>query len=228
MKIPLFDIDWTLLEGGNKTHNDAFDYAFRTVYRMPEASKDEIKTDGMIDTQIVIEILKLHNVPEEKAKKEVDKAMRAMEEYYTEHEDEGKCIVLPGVKELLAELKKNKLIIGLLTGNIEGIAWKKVARAGIKDFFDFGAFGNLALRRVELIDIAAKRARKQLGLHLDKSDLFIVGDSPLDIACAKEGGIQVVAVASGVFDEQQLTLAGADLVLKSLEDQKKFFSFLHN
>lgn len=69
MKIPLFDIDWTLLEGGDKAHSEAYDYALHKVYKLPTASKKEITTHGMIDTQIIIEIAKLHNITENEAKK---------------------------------------------------------------------------------------------------------------------------------------------------------------
>jgi len=72
MKIPLFDIDGTLIEGDNKAHNDSFDWAFKTVFGLTDASKSEIQTDGMIDTQIIIEVLKLHNIPKETAKEKMD------------------------------------------------------------------------------------------------------------------------------------------------------------
>jgi phosphoglycolate phosphatase len=227
MKIPLFDIDWTLIEGGNKAHSNAFDYAFDKVYNLPEVTRQEIKADGMIDNQIIIEVLKLHGLSEEQIKEKIKPAVRAMEEYYHQHGHEGACIVLPGVKELLEELKKIGVSCGLLTGNVESIGWDKVDRAGIKHFFSFGAFGDAAFKRVDLVEVARVRAEKLLKRSIPTQDLFIVGDSPLDIACAKGAGIQVIAVAQGVFSREELAAAGADLVLDSLKDQEQFLAFLN-
>lgn len=226
MKIPLFDIDKTLIEGGNQPHSESFDYALRTVYKLPDASKKEIKTDGMIDTQILLEVLKLHGVSEDEAMQKIPDAMRAMEVYYSQHQNEGETQVLKGVRELLQTLKEKKVPCGLLTGNVESIGWHKIAKVGLKEYFSFGAFGNLAYKRVDLIKIAKERAEKVLNKQLQLKDFFIVGDSPLDIACAKAGGIQVIAVAQGSFSKQELEAAGADLVLESLEEKEKFLDFM--
>lgn len=227
MKVPLFDIDNTLIEGGDRAHSESFDFALRTVYSLPDASKNEIKTDGMIDTQILIEVLKLHNVSEKQAIKKMPEAIQAMETYYEQHQDEGETLVLKGVKELLQELKEKTIPCGLLTGNVESIGWHKLDKVKLKEYFLFGAFGNLAYKRVDLIAIAKKRVEKILNQPISLSDFFIVGDSPLDIACAKAGGIHGIAVAQGSFSMQELETAGADLVLKSLEEKEKFFNFIY-
>lgn len=226
MPIPLFDIDHTLLEGGNIAHDDAFTYALRTVYQLPDARKSEIETHGMIDTQILLEIARLHGVDEEAGKAKMDAALRAMEEYYTAHADEGVCIPLPGVRALLARLRERGVPLGLLTGNVESIGWGKITRAGLREYFAFGAFGSLAYRRVDLIPIARERASQALGREVALSELFIVGDSPLDVACAKGGRVPILAVATGASPAQELAAVGADAVVETLEDQDAFFDFL--
>jgi phosphoglycolate phosphatase len=226
MRIPLFDIDWTLIEGGNKAHSLAFDFAINKVYGLHDASRSEIKTDGMIDSQILLEVLKLHDYPEEKAKEKMKEATAAMEEYYHNHLPEGKWIVLPGVAELLMKLQEMEVPCGLLTGNVESIGWHKVEEPDLKKFFSFGAFGDAAFRRVDLVEVARVRAEKVLKRAIPVSELFIVGDSPLDIACAKAAGIPVVAVAQGNFSREELQATDPDLVLDSLEDQATFLKFL--
>lgn len=227
MKIPLFDVDSTLIEGGNKAHSDSFDYALKTVYHRPDISTRQTKMHGMIDTQILIEILKLRGVSEEETKVKMKDAVNAMEDYYFSHQNESNPVVLKGVKKLLDKLKKRQIICGLLTGNIENICWHKLEKAGLKNYFSFGAFGNLAYKRVDLIPIAKKRAEKILNRNISLSDFLIVGDSPLDIACAKAGGIQVIAVAQGAFSIKELTAAKADLVLDSMEEVDRFIEFIH-
>src|SRR5579859_1162987 len=107
MKIPLFDIDWTLLKGGNKAHADAFDYAMKIVYGV-NASEREIVPDGMIDNQIIIEVLKLHNIPTEEVKKKLPQATKVMSTYFMEHYGEGESVPLKGAKEILVTLKEKK------------------------------------------------------------------------------------------------------------------------
>lgn len=83
-KIPLFDIDWTLLKGGasNKIHQEAFDFALHTIYNQPDASFHDVSGEGRIDTQILIQILNLHGVSEGEAKSKMTQALKAMAEYF--------------------------------------------------------------------------------------------------------------------------------------------------
>lgn len=226
-KIPLFDIDWTLLKGGevgNKIHHEAFDYALSKVYHQPTASYNDLKGTGRIDTQILIQILALYGVSEKEAKSKMLQALKAMTHYFMEHADEGTYKIMPGVVDLLNDLKKRKLPLGLLTGNVVEIGWEKLRRAGLKDYFSFGAFGSMAYRRVDLINIARKEAEKVLGQKLSIHDFVIVGDSPLDIACARAGGIPVIAVGAGHYKSHELT--HADLTVESLEEKDKIVRFL--
>jgi phosphoglycolate phosphatase-like HAD superfamily hydrolase len=46
----------------------------------------------------------------------------------------------------------------------------------------------------------------------------IVGDTPLDVACARDAGVGCLAVATGGFSVDALRAAGATTVLESLAD----------
>jgi len=225
VKIPLFDLDDTLLRGGNKPHNDAFDFIFKKVYQINAPIK-EIKSEGMIDSQIIIEILKLHNVSPTKAKEKLPQAFKEMGDYFLKHIAQGEYVLMPGVSEILTELKNRKIALGILTGNLEVIGWKKLERAGLRQFFDFGVFGNMALRRADLVPIALKKAQAKLGRGVPLKDLVIVGDSLRDVACAKESDIAIIAVATGKNTKDELKSAGADLVVSSLLDKDKIFDYL--
>jgi phosphoglycolate phosphatase-like HAD superfamily hydrolase len=148
-----------------------------------------------------------------------------MRDYYAAHYAECSPAVLPGVNDTLELLRSHKVPRGLLTGNTESIAWRKLQQAGIERFFYFGAFGDATARRVELIAIARERCRR-----IFESDAFnnlvIVGDAPRDIICAREGDIPVVAVASGKFTSEELAEHNPDLLLGSLEEGQKLLEFL--
>jgi phosphoglycolate phosphatase len=229
MRIPLFDVDWTLITGGSehdRPHFAAYDEALRSVYHVPEASISEITPHGMIDTQILVELLGRHGVPEEQARARMPEALRAMATYFHAHEQEGRYEALPGVRPLLATLRERGVPLGVLTGNIEGIGWRKLELAGLRDAFCFGAFGDMAYTRPELIPIAAERARADCQMEAPPAELVLVGDSPLDVACARSGGVAIVAVASGVYSREDLRAAGADLVVGSLDEREAVLAFL--
>lgn len=225
MKIPLFDIDWTLLKGGNKAHMDSFGYAIGKEFDR-RVSIYDVEYHGKIDNQIIMEISNLHDIPQEEAKRRLPQVVAHMGEYFKAHEDEGEHVPLPGVVEILNLLKSKNVPLGLLTGNVQYNALRKLEKAGIGDFFHFGAFGDQAEKRVELIEIAKREAESALNRPVRREEFVIIGDSPLDVACAKEGGIASIAVASGAYSESDLSAVGADLVVSSLEEKDKIFEFL--
>jgi len=224
--IPLFDIDSTLLAGGNLVHRRAFLHALRSVYGIADPEALAGGTHGMIDSQIIVELVVHNGGTEAQAHAGIDAALAAMSEYYAAHSDEAEYIVIDGVTDLLQRLCDAGVPLGLLTGNVESIGWTKMERAGIRDYFAFGAFGSMALTRAELVPIARARAQESLGRRFALERFFIVGDSPRDVACARAAGIAVVAVATGIYSSRQLQETGADLVLDSLGQHEEFFRFM--
>ena len=226
MRIPLFDIDWTLLDKDPKRniHAEAFSYAYEAIYGVKNPKK--INVEGMLDNRIIVKTIVLSGIPEKIAEEKVAEAIEAMKRYFFAHVNEGEVNSMPGVKELLSDLKNKNVPLGLLTGNVEAIAWAKLEQAGIKGFFSFGAFGDSALKRTDLIEVARKKAEKALNRTVKKKELVIIGDTPLDISCAKEGDIESIGVASGLYPRLDLEKAGADLVISSLEEKDKVLEFL--
>jgi phosphoglycolate phosphatase-like HAD superfamily hydrolase len=203
MRIPLFDIDGTLFKTGDPIHRDAFNFAFNTVYKQ-SARLNEINPEGMTDSQVIVEVLRIRGISPEETRKKIKTAMQVMVEYLDEHKNQLNPEVLPGVRNLLSKLKELHIPLGVLTGNVEGIGWTKIERAGLRDYFDFGAFGDRTEKRVELVEIARKNAQNVLGKTFKLQDFAIVGDTPKDIQCARDAGIKVAIVATGKFSFKEL------------------------
>lgn len=229
MKIPLFDIDGTLFKTADPIHKDAFAYAFKEIYKI-DANQTEINAEGMTDNQIIVEVLKLHGLSENKIKKNIKTATDIMSYYFKKHRSDVKPKILPGVFQLLLKLKNKNSPVGILSGNVENIAWIKIEKAGLKNFFDFGSFGNNAFKRVDLVEIARTNAEKALSKSFQTQDFAIVGDTPKDIRCARDTGIQVVAVATGIYPFEELADEKPDLLVHSFEneDGDKVLDFLNN
>lgn len=226
MKIPLFDIDDTLIIGGSQAYKAGFARAFSEVYHLPNASQADIDPVGKIDNQIILEIAQVHGVAHQEARAILPEAVKTIVTYHQAHEIDLRHQVAAGAIDLLQTLKALSLPLGLLTGNIQASALIKLKAAGIDQYFTFGAFGDQAFKRVDLIDIAVKRYNALNHQQKIKTDFVIVGDSALDVKCAQDGHIKVIAVASGKFTQTDLRNAGADLVVKSLSEKTKITEFL--
>ena len=54
-----------------------------------------------------------------------------------------------------------------MTGNLSRIGWKKMERAGLRPYFRFGAFAELAKDRAGLVRLAILQARRQRWIGRD-------------------------------------------------------------
>lgn len=135
--------------------------------------------------------------------------------------------ILPGVSRLMDRLHRHEDLagrhaLGLLTGNIARGAWTKVASYGLDGVFGFGAFGDDHHDRDQLGPIAIERAALHTGKRFESNRVFIIGDTPKDIRCARACGAWAIAVATGRFSRDQLDEHGPDVVFDSLEDIEAF------
>jgi phosphoglycolate phosphatase-like HAD superfamily hydrolase len=127
--------------------------------------------------------------------------------------------VLPGVTELLPLLVSQGYLLGLTTGLVESAAHIKLARGDLNKYFHFGGYGSDSPDRTELTRRGIQRAGAVLGTALDPQHVWVVGDTPLDIAAAHGAGAIAIGVASGVYTTEALRDAGADHVLRALTDE---------
>jgi len=226
VRIPIFDIDDTILSTGNPVHRAAFIFACNEICGTSVTAADlKRMVPGMIDTEIVTILLQAQGMAEPDIARTLPNVLAMMAEYFAQHAGEHPAgyVPLPGVVETLRRLRDRHIPIGVLTGNVERIGWQKLELSGVRSYFSFGAFGDMAERRALLVPVARQRVQ---ALGIDEPMLVIVGDSPRDIACAKEAHIAVVGVASGESTVEQLAAAGADIVLPSLQKYDRLLDFL--
>jgi len=136
---------------------------------------------------------------------------------------EGIKAVLPGVAGLLDALRaRPDVFLALLTGNFEEGARIKLEHFDLWRYFKCGAFGDDAADRNALVPFALDRARA-CGLDaIAPEDVFVVGDTPHDVACARAVGAVPVGVATGSFSVADLRGSGADIVFPDLGDAAAF------
>ncbi len=105
-----------------------------------------------------------------------------------------------------------------LTASSPGSPRRKLAAFGLDAHLDFevGAYGSDDPVRSNLVDIARQRAAKKYQVALDETTTVLIGDTPSDVATARQGGAAVIAVASGRSDTAALRAAGAEIILEDL------------
>jgi phosphoglycolate phosphatase-like HAD superfamily hydrolase len=123
--------------------------------------------------------------------------------------------VCPGVRQVLYRLSRRGAVIGLVTGNLSRIGWRKMERAGLRKYFRFGAFAELAKDREGLVRIAIRQARREGWIHRE-SRIWLVGDHPNDVRAAKANGIRALAVATGLVSIEELRSHGPDVAVPDL------------
>lgn len=219
----LFDIDGTLMDSGGAGTRSVYK-AFKQVLGI-EHETDGISMAGKTDPQILREMLKLHGVEDNNGI--IPKLTKAYLDNLSVEITNASKHLKPGVVSILVKLSAiRKYELGLLTGNVEQGAMIKLSSLGIMDYFKFGAFGSDDENRVNLMPIAVKRFKELKGQDIPYSDCVVIGDTPRDVQCAKPHGARVIAIATGPFNKNQLSDAGADMVLSDMTDHDAILNFI--
>lgn len=214
-RIALFDIDGTLLASGGAGRR-AMERALLATFG--SVGPADYRYDGKTDRQIVRELMRADGHADDA----IDAGMDAVFARYLDGLGAEVAAVerLPGVGPLLDALEaRDDVVLGLLTGNVEHGARAKLGAAGLDHArFVVVAYGSDHEHRPELPRIARERAVARLGCDVPRDALVIIGDTPLDVACAHAQGARAVAVATGRFGVAELASHGPAAVLEDLGD----------
>lgn len=192
--------------------------AFEKVYGVKDGFQG-IQLMGRTDPSLLCEVLEQSHLEWKDA--EVEK-FREYYFWFLEEElvkpRQGKAIC-PGIRPLLSALQeKHNIELGLLTGNWRYSGLLKLQHFGIDGFFKIGAFADDSVQREDLVPIVMERYFKTNGIRLAKDDVFVIGDTPLDIHCARPHGVKTVAVATGVHSLETLRSENPDFLFPNFED----------
>jgi phosphoglycolate phosphatase-like HAD superfamily hydrolase len=213
--VVLFDVDETLVHTGGSGAR-SWNAAFEQLYGVP-ADIGQHTSAGETDPQVAGETFR-GVLGRDPSRDELDKLyarylLHLAEDIWTSEQYR----VLPGVEPLLVRLGAAGVMLGLVSGAMEGAARTKLMPANLNRFFLFGAYGSDSPNRAELTTLAIEKAGRLHG-DLDRARVFVVGDTPRDIDAAKAAGAVSVGVATGHYSVDELLAAGGTHVLGSLED----------
>jgi phosphoglycolate phosphatase-like HAD superfamily hydrolase len=169
----------------------------------------------MLDRDIVTEMMRRAGASAETIRQAMPGVVRRAQAIYERYCPDLRRKVCPGVRGLLSRLERRKIVTGLVTGNLSAIGWKKMEHAGLKPYFRFGAFAELAGDRAGLVEIAIAKARTE-GWIAPQTPVSLVGDHQNDILAARANGIRSIAVATGISQSSELAALEPDLLLPDL------------
>jgi phosphoglycolate phosphatase-like HAD superfamily hydrolase len=221
VRLVLFDIDGTLVHTGG-----AGVKAFAKVFASEFGAVDgfeRLKFAGRTDMSLVREFFTLHQIPPTP-----ENFGRFFERYVFWLDfilSGSKSRLCPGVWEFIGGLQglAQPPLLGLLTGNIRLGAEIKLRHFHLWEVFDTGAFADDHEERDGIAAIACERGGAILGEKLRGEQVLVIGDTPLDIRCARAVGVRVLAVATGGHQLEELRhhrpdFAATDLTALAPED----------
>ncbi len=217
-RLLLFDVDGTLI-----TSNGA---PGRTLTRaLGEAVGRPIRDErnvylGSTDPQIVRDLLALNGVKVDDVEALTASVLaRYAAELPGALQAPGAVRALPGVAALLDALSRDaRFALGLVTGNVRAGADAKLAATGLARHFPVGAYGDDHALRAQLPPLALRRAEAHFGARFAPEHVWVIGDTPKDVGCARANGLRCLAVASGWIDAEALRAHAPDAVLDDFSD----------
>ena len=217
-RLVLWDIDHTLIETkgvGGEIYAEAFaKVTGHALETMPELA-------GRTEPVIFAEALKVNGVKPSDDLYHEFAAEQARG--YAAHLDElrARGRALPGAAEALSALSERADVVqSVLTGNTRPASEIKLRAFGLDRYLNLviGAYGTDDDIRAHLVDIARQRAEKAHGVSFDDDATVLLGDTPNDVAAARDSGARIIAVATGKDSATALAEAGAPTVLADRTD----------
>ena len=149
-----------------------------------------------------------------------EKSQQLVDDYRERYKPIGifECQSFPGIEELLKELRAAGKKLAIATLKPQYMAESILERSGLITYFDaiFGSDSNGRGTKEEM----AEKCMKSIGAVMEET--ILVGDTKYDILGAHKAGLKAIGVKYGYAAEGELEAAGADYLVDSVEQLKKF------
>jgi phosphoglycolate phosphatase-like HAD superfamily hydrolase len=213
----LFDIDETLVHSGGAGAR-SWAFAFQKLHGV-EADIGKHTSAGETDPEVGSEtfeaVMGRRPSSTEMSRLYAEYLLHLADDIWTSKEYR----VFDGVEETLTQLMEAGVVLGVVSGAMEGAARTKMMPGNLNRFFVFGGYGSDAPDRVELTKLAIGKASKLCGRALTKDQVLVVGDTPRDMEAAAGAGATGIGIATGHFTVEELKSAGAAVALSSLKER---------
>ncbi len=220
-KLVLFDVG-NMLVTDSKDVSEYMSESIRNIYGRI-VTVDLKNYPGWTSQEIVEDVLRKDNMDESEIQAKLHRITEDL--FYTYYNVAGhdKQVLVEGSRDLLAQLWKEDVTIGMITGEAERIAKLRAEKTTIHGFFKFGVYGGDGKTFDDIVKSAVSKAESDL--RISKNDVLIVANSLRLVKGAKNAGVAVIGIAENV-PENELKSAGANLIVRSIKDKGKILDFI--
>jgi phosphoglycolate phosphatase-like HAD superfamily hydrolase len=210
----LFDIDGTLLNSRDAVHYHAFHRAISRVFGL-DLLLDGIAVHGNTDVGILRAYLEAAGVAETEWRSRIDEVLDLITAEVEHNASDLRPEICPAIVDVLRWFRHAGKTLGVASGNLERVGWAKLRACGLRDFFSFGAFSGAVETRDEVIANGVAQAKQIRGMD---AAVFVVGDTPADILSAHFNGLPAIAVATGIYNFEELLTHDPDMCVSCCAD----------
>jgi phosphoglycolate phosphatase-like HAD superfamily hydrolase len=229
-RLVLWDVDGTLLRAGGVAGRLYTDAIERVVGRPPVL--EGVSMSGKTDPQIGLELLATLGLDVREGQAHLPLVLRHLEDGLAAAVDvlRERGTVLPGVRDVLAGLAEAGVAQTVLTGNTVANAATKLAAFDLDAALDLevGAYGSDDADRLRLVPVALQRQHRRRGWAVRPEQVWVVGDTANDLACARAGGVRCLLVATGTTPIEELAALEPDAVRPDLSDVDEVVALLRH
>ncbi len=210
----LWDIDHTLIRTRG-VGRAVYERAFPIVTGRPLEQLAD--TRGRTERAIMHDTLVAHGIaPTDELLIQLAEALLAGYHAASAELAERGC-ALPGATELVQSFDREPHVLQtVLTGNTAPISRIKLQAFGLDPYLNLtlGAYGEDHHDRSKLVQLAQQHVANALGQPIPVERIIIIGDTPHDLAAARNNGTHAICVATGHYSIDDL--AAADLTAPTL------------
>lgn len=209
-----FDIDGTLLVTRDLVHWNALHDAMLEIYGV-DTTIEGLPYQGKTDVAILRAALHRCGVLSPVFYNRLPSALAVVCREVEKNAAAISADVCPAIPDVLSRILAGRKLLGVASGNLEAVGWRKLSAAGLRAFFGFGSFGDHCEQRVAIFDHAVRLAKDRLGKG---AKVCFIGDTPDDIRAARSVNARIIAVSTGTFSFQELARMEPDACCQSCRD----------
>jgi len=138
-------------------------------------------------------------------------------EYYNNNHDIAQ--LYKGMKELLLDLKKEDIILGIFTGKGRTSSLITLNFLGIRELFDMIVTGDDVKNHKPSPEGILKFVET---FHLNPAEVLMVGDAPSDIIAAKEAGVEIASVVWDSYSENEVRKLNSKNIFHTVDELRNY------
>lgn len=169
------------------------------------------------------ELIALFGPPEDEILKELtgEKYHEAHYDYFDFYHKNHEALadIYPGIKDVLEDIKKTQIPLGVFTGKGRKASTITLKALGIFDYFDMIVTGDDVKRHKPNPEGILNFVEKY---NLEKNRVLLIGDAPADIKAARGAGVKIASVVWDSYAKTLVMESNSDYVFHTVEELHRF------